>query len=484
MTTPVYDVHKSIVSIPTASDRVNALSRALAERSAARTAVERSLSGTAVSAFTADRMRMAKLSSLVLVRANWLPLVLATVVERLNIDGFRTGTERAYSDDLWSLFESNGLSEVLPLVFRDALAYGQAFLCVWGDGAGRPVITAESPFEVAVDVDPASRAIRAAVKRWFDPADNRVHVVLFEPDQITRLRSVREVTADLVEPALVGDLVTVSVDRNPLGVVPIVMIENRDSLTGPSVSEIEPLIPLQEAITKLHVDLICAAEWYGQPRRWIVGAEAPLDPETGEPVSPLEGKSGDQLLVIESDTAKVGQWEAAPLKALTDSIRQCTEELLAIAQIPPHLSLGQHQGQAVSSDSIRAAEAALLSKVGRKMTSFSGPVEHAMRLALLVRDGRLPAGSERVECVWRDPATVTLGASADAAQKLAAIEGVSVAAVLESVMGWSPAQVQAALAVHKIPAPTPGLAQPAVGAVSSESLRLAAAAHTEGVPHV
>jgi hypothetical protein len=41
-----------------------------------------------------------------------------------------------------------------------------------------------------------------------------------------------------------------------------------------------------------------------------------------------------------------------------------------------------------------------------------------MRLALLVRDGRLPEGSASLETIWRDAATPTKAQAADAAVKL------------------------------------------------------------------
>jgi hypothetical protein len=41
-----------------------------------------------------------------------------------------------------------------------------------------------------------------------------------------------------------------------------------------------------------------------------------------------------------------------------------------------------------------------------------------MRLALWFRDGEPPDKSRRIECVWRNPATPTVAAQADAAVKL------------------------------------------------------------------
>ena len=49
---------------------------------------------------------------------------------------------------------------------REALLLGDSYVIVWADQFGRPKVTVESAKQVAVDIDPGTRQILGAVKRW------------------------------------------------------------------------------------------------------------------------------------------------------------------------------------------------------------------------------------------------------------------------------------------------------------------------------
>jgi hypothetical protein len=140
----------------------------------------------------------------------------------------------------------------------DALVYGRSFVIVWADKQGNPVVTVESPRQVAVVRDPATRQVVAALKRWV--ADGKGHAVLYQPEKITRLISDGNVVDPAAMPATGWS--TAETIRHPLGVVPVVPIVNRGRLLDvDGVSEMDDVLDLADALNKLVVDMMVTSEF-------------------------------------------------------------------------------------------------------------------------------------------------------------------------------------------------------------------------------
>jgi hypothetical protein len=63
-------------------------------------------------------------------------------------------------------------------------------------------------------------------------------------------------------------------------------------------------------------------------------------------------------------------------------------------------------------------EARLVKRAVRRQKQFGRARIEVARLALLVRDGSIPAEAETIRPLWRDPSTPTRAAAADEAVKL------------------------------------------------------------------
>ena len=87
-------------------------------------------------------------------------LAVTALAERLPITGFTGDTE------LWAEWIRNDLDQISGVAHREALLLGDSFAIVWADQFGRPTVTVESAKQVAVQIDPGTRQITAAVKRW------------------------------------------------------------------------------------------------------------------------------------------------------------------------------------------------------------------------------------------------------------------------------------------------------------------------------
>ena len=365
---------------------------------------------------------------------NFPRLAVEALGERLTITGFRTdGPDAEPDDELWRVWRRNGMEDASAQAHTDALVYGRSFVIVWADRAGNPVVTVESPRQVAVLRDPATRQVTAAMKRWI--ADGKGHAVLYEPDKITRLVS----DANVVDPAAMPSTgwSTTETIRNPLGVVPVVPIVNRGRLLDvDGVSEMADVLDLADALNKLVVDLMVTSEFYARPRRWATGLEV-IEDADGNPVKPFSAAL-DDVWQSEDPATKFGQFDPARLDGYADAVALITQQIGALTGLPPHY-LGLHGDQPTSADAIRSAEASLVARAYALHRTFGTAWADVARLVVAVRDGSDPLALD-VETVWANPETRTPAQAADAAAKLVGV-GVPLSVVLADTLGMTPAQV-------------------------------------------
>ncbi|WP_220222588.1 phage portal protein, partial [Brevibacterium aurantiacum] len=149
-------------------------------------------------------------SRLSTVSVNVPKLVVETIAERLRVTGFT-------KPEIWPSWLVNDMDTLSSVVHREALLLGDAYVIVWADAQGQPLVSVESATQMAVTIDPATRAITSAVKRW--ETKDATHAVWYGPDEIIRYKA-RSVGATTT-----GFEPVESLD-NPLGRVPVVQFRN------------------------------------------------------------------------------------------------------------------------------------------------------------------------------------------------------------------------------------------------------------------
>ncbi len=393
--------------------------------------------GTQSVSFIPDEVREQVGSRLTELVLNWCRLVVTATEERLEVVGFAGDDDEGADADLWSIWTANQMDEQSELVHVDGLIFGRGYVSVWAGPDGAPSIRGESARQVIHEVNPATGATTAAIKRWVE--GGRTRAVVYEPDRVTRFVSRTKVDNDADATHLpAGSWTTVEEIDNPLGVVPIVALVNRPRL-GDTLgeSELADLTGPVDAVAKLSTDLMVASEFAAAPRRWITGMTLPeTDGEINE--SPFSQTAG-RAWWSEKPETKFGQFPEATLDGFTSAIDQLTKAVASISSTPSHYLVGD-QGQASSAEAMRASEAALIAKVRRRMRQFGAGWESVMNLAVQVRDG-LP-GDARLRCMWADPETQTAASAADAALKLRQL-GVPLELVLER-LEFTPSDIERA----------------------------------------
>ncbi|WP_367582285.1 phage portal protein [Tsukamurella tyrosinosolvens] len=397
--------------------------------------LDRYYAGTGPLSFIAPEAQAVLGDRLRRVNANIPKVLVNAIAERLRITAF-TGA------DVWDVWLRNDLDQRADVAHREALILGSGYAIVWAGPDGQPSVSIESARQLAQLTDPGTRQTVAAVKRW--ETATTTEATLFLPDRVERYRA-NSTGATTAGFKLVDEL------DNPLGVVPVVRLLNSDRiLDTEGVSEMEDVIDLSDALTKLLTDLLVASETAARPRRWATGLELSERPKVdaaGEPVldggqpvmeavSPIA--EGDRLMVNEDPQGAFGQLPGADLGGYRNAIDVVMRQISAVTGLPEHM-LGIGGDNPTSADSIRASEAALTARAETKQQLFGRAWEQVARLLVAVRDGADPTSVDaRVQ--WADAGTRSAAQEADAVVKLHQA-GILPASYALKRLGYSEAEV-------------------------------------------
>lgn len=373
-----------------------------------------------------------KLAPVMGFRSNLAEVAVTAVAERITLESviaeiaFPTGPVDV-SARASELIQDSDFPMLLQSLITDMLAVGSAYIMVWVDGIGRPVVTGESAEQVAVSRDPITGGVTGAVKRWqvVDSAGvvKEEHVIKYGPTKIVHLK--RGDTQ--------GKLTFVSAVDNPLGVVPVVPLVNIKRLndhTGSSV--IDSLAPLLDALNKVIVDMLTTSESVARPKRYATGvvleddedgfiadegfiADSESQAENAPGVeSPF--KDSDDLWISEQAEAKFGQLAGADLGGYKTAVDLIIQQIMAVTSLPGHM-VGVTTSNPSTAEALRASEVALSSNAESRVRVVNRPVEWAVRLLIALDYGVSPA-LVNVKNQWASTATRSVAQEADAAVKL------------------------------------------------------------------
>jgi hypothetical protein len=220
----------------------------------------------------------------------------------------------------------------------------------------------------------------------------------------------------------------VDVDRDihNLGRVLVAQLPNNPRTGEPNGrSEITPAVrSYTDSAMRTLLGAEVAREFYSAPQRYILGASEDtfLDSD-GNKLNPWTVYQGRVLGVpyneAEGVMPQVGQFNANDTRPYFEQIRAYAQLIAAETAIPASY-LGFQTDNPASADAIRQMEARLVKRAERRQRQFGRTWSEVAKLALLVRDGSVPAEAAEIRPVWRDASTPTRAAAADEAVKLIA----------------------------------------------------------------
>jgi hypothetical protein len=351
--------------------------------------------------------------SLKLIRSvvGWAGTAVDVLEERLDFEG--------YINDNYGLneiYQMNELDLESGLGHKDALVYGTGFVFVGKgrDGEPDPLITIESPKKATAIYDMRSRRIAAAILVNSDDfGDVTAGSLYLENETIYFERY----NASFIE---------VGRDVHNLGRVPVSPLINNPRSGDPyGRSEITRAVrSYTDSAMRTLLGAEVAREFYSSPQRYIMGAKEDmfLDAD-GNKLNPWSVIQGRVLGVPYNDDdgvlPTVGQFSANSPAPYFEQIRAYAQLIAAETAIPASY-LGYQTDNPASADAIRQMEARLVKRAERRQKQFGRTWAEVARLALLVRDGEVPADMMNVRPIWRDASTPTRAAAADEAVKLIA----------------------------------------------------------------
>jgi hypothetical protein len=390
---------------------------------------------------------------------NWPQLVLDSIENRLDVEGFRLGGADTADAGLWSTWQANNMDVESQVGHLEALLYGRSAISVWPDGntGSDPIFAVETPRETLVDYAPGTRKVRAAYKQWSD--GKQVNACIYLPDRVEVYQGQSRATVTNSDgtksTSMPYDISSVvkQVDelRNPIGAVPIVPLVNRRrtaQLNGKS--ELDSILPLADAINKLATDLMVTSEFYAEPRRWATGIQLPAKGGEGaDTVARIQAEVRAYWDALEKGRTRIGgqgvqfgQDTPADLGQIVSAIEMLVQYLGALGVLPPHF-LGVSTANPASADAIRSSEASLVKRAERKKRPFGGTWETAQCYAQAIKEDVSFADLDpkylQMETVWGSSETQIISQLGDFAQKMVDAEIMSVPTAQEWI-GMTPQQ--------------------------------------------
>lgn len=383
-----------------------------------------------------------------MARINVVGLPIDVVGQALYVDGYRAETPE--NEAVWDTWQANKMDARQIGVHRAALAYGASYVTVLpGDTA--PVFRGRSPRTMTVafaddDDDWPAFALerRKGLKgrvtwRLFD--ETSVHTFVED----TKERKPGDVWA--------GQFVK-SDDHN-LGVCPVVRFRNHGDLDDEDevLSEITPLMPLQDQMDFTTFDLLVAQHFTAFRQRYVMGW-------TGAGETEKAKAAASRLWTFDDPDTKVGEFGQTDLGGYLDSRESTLQHLATISQTPPHYLLGKLVN--LSAEALAAAEAGQRRKIGQRETTFGEAWEQVFSLAAIITKQDVSDGAQ---VRWRDTEARALASTVDALGKMAQMLDIPREVLWERIPGWTQQDVEAAkaaaAAVPPAPVPVPGRDDPA-----------------------
>jgi hypothetical protein len=354
--------------------------------------------------------------------ANWPRITADSLEERIDLEGFRLPGQEEADAEMWDkIWQPNDLDEESQLAHLEALVLARSFVCVGSGGHGPesdeertperdpavPLITVESPFEMAAELDPRTRRVRAAGKVYKDD-DQQEWATLYLPNS----------THWLARDRVRGRWVEQDRDEHRLNSCPVEPIVNRPRTRNRlGVSEIVDVIPFTDAAARALTNAQLATETLAVPQRYVLGAtKGDFVDKDGNVLDAWQAYFG-AVWALRNEGAKVGQFSAADLGNFKTIVEHYATLVSGVTGLPMRY-LGQNLSNPPSAEGIRADEARLIKRAERRHRAWGGSWERVMRLARRIIDGDWDPKLKSMETLWRDPATPTKAQQADAVVKL------------------------------------------------------------------
>lgn len=369
----------------------------------------------------------------------WAALAVDPRVERMRFESFRFPGQTEADDDLASIMDANGFEAELAMALTDAYSLGRGYVSVGvGEVGGPPVVTADSPMNMAVEWDVRTRAPRHALSVY---AEGKSTKAVFQMPRKTLYLS---------HDGRDGSHWELD-DRkgHDLDVVPVVRLAHAP-LSGARQgrSAITPALrAIMQGASRTLLGLEVAREFYSVPQKAILGAaESDFVNPDGSRKTAWEVYL-HAVLALERDEdgnlPEIKQLQAYDPSVFTKVVDMYGARASGELGLPPQYLGLYTEGNPPSAEAGQVSEGRLDRRARLDMARLTPDVRKVAHLALrLSRPGLdLPEGAERLAVDWSAPEMFNVSQASDAISKQVAAEAVPpYSDVVLKRLGYSPVE--------------------------------------------
>lgn len=345
---------------------------------------------------------------------DWPRICVDPLVQRAVIDGFRLPKQTDTDSELAEMLEANEFSAEFPLCILDALTLGRGYAIVGSpdEDGDPPLVTMESPFNLAMNWDPRTKKATAAYQAF--EAEGVFTAVLYLPDVTVKMS--REQSSQWV----VDDR-----DEHGFGEVPVVRFTNRQRTADrEGRSEISAAIRNHtDSAVRTLLGMEIAREFYSVPHRYGLGLSESDFVNPDGTAKPALSMVMSAFIAFERDeqgnTPEVGQFAANDPSVFTKIIDKHAMLMSSATQYPPEYFGQTNTANPAAADAIRLAQDGLNRRGEQVQRQASASAKNLARLVWRFAHAgeTLTPDLRRLEVDWQPVATATPAATSDAVTK-------------------------------------------------------------------
>lgn len=352
------------------------------------------------------------------LRSNWMGVVVDAMEERLDIQRIRIRDEEGKVDEessdlVWQTLLKNELEQLQNDIYNGALVESRSYVLVWPDEEIGARVDYQSAQNMLVTHHPQDdRVIDRAIKRWVtDDGGQRLN--LYTRDFVYKYKIDPQGGTQDIESIAPRDTgwIELPIEEsgdpawplpNPFGEVPIVPFWNRDKR-----SELENIIPLQDALNKSIRDVLVTNEYIAQRIIFIISSNKA--PDGGWKASPGVVWTIQPEVDFEGNVipTQIGSIPAESPEGIIATVETFLQHIAAISRTPSYyfyLSSKQGgRGDAPSGEALRVSETGLLKKIQKLQSLWGLRWMRVARLILMAHKQGADDISLLGETVWTHP---------------------------------------------------------------------------------
>lgn len=329
-------------------------------------------------------------------RLNLCSSVVDALTDRLHVASFSGDGE----EEALVIWKRNRMRSRQGHVHQKAVGAGDAYVLVWPDAIGDPILHPQEPTEAAVDYDEESPGtIKRAAKLWKAAEGHRL--TLYYPDRIEKYETPMKTHGSALG-AINWRERTVEGEPWPLpnlyGTVPMFHFGNRTDVGRYGVSELRDALPVQDGLNKAVMDMLISGEFQAYPQRYALNIEVKKD-ALGNPINPFQAGPEKMWVLTGGENVQLGQFAAADTSKLMEVKQGWSLDMAQVSHTPAHYFF--LPSGLVSGESQKTAEQKLDSKVSDRTAEFGDVWAALMALAVRMSRGEASAPLE-LDCNWKN----------------------------------------------------------------------------------